>query len=168
MVIIFNKNKQEVEEKELPMNTFSNDLVLLGSSVELLRDIRERVEYLQARMNEIERKIDDRIPEKILSEQKFLSEVESSGDIVEKIVEEVKAIPRTIIHPGREQLTVVETKKMEKIATLLQEHGKLSSIQLAQLLNLSRTRANEYLKQMEGLGLAKSFLAGKEKFYEMK
>jgi response regulator of citrate/malate metabolism len=60
----------------------------------------------------------------------------------------------------------IRTSKMKKmIRMLLQEHGKLTSSQLSELINLSRTRCNEYLKEMETENEIKGTVVHRQKFY---
>jgi len=144
------------------------DMLVLGSSIEILRDLKEKMERLNLKISELERKIDERMPEKVLAEGKFLREIEDGDDIVSQIISEVRKLTQPIVHPGKEELTIVERRKIEKIAALLKEHQKLSSTQLAQLMNLSRTRSNEYFKHMEKIGLVEGILTGKEKYYRLR
>jgi DNA-binding Lrp family transcriptional regulator len=62
----------------------------------------------------------------------------------------------------------VESRRIEKIVSLLHEHGRLSSVQLSRMIGLSRTRCNEYFKKMEELGLVEGVMVGKEKYYKLK
>jgi sugar-specific transcriptional regulator TrmB len=150
-------------------------ILVAGAGLEILRDLKEKVDQLQLKLTEIEKKLEERIPEKVLTESKFKEEVQTSEDIVERIVSEVRELAKqkSVIRVLEERLTeekptIVEFKRIEKITELLQKHGKLSSSQLAQLMNLSRTRSNEYLKQMENLGIVEPIIIGREKFYMLK
>ena len=141
-----------------------------GAALELLRDMKGRMEALATKVADLERKFDARVPEKTLSEQAFKEEVVDSGNLAQEIIEGVKeelhaaANARPIV--AARELTIVEQKRIEKVLSILQEHGKLSSPQLATLMNLSRTRCNEYFRQMEELGLVEGIEVGKEKFYK--
>ena len=146
----------------------SQQLLFAGASLEILREMKAKLDNLDYRLTLIEKKIDERIPEKMLTESTFKEEVQGSDDIIEKIISEIKNVASKPIIATKEHLTVVESKKMEQIIPMLKEHGKLSSSQLAQMMNMSRTRCNEYFRQMEELGLAEGFLIGKEKFYRLK
>jgi len=141
-----------------------------GAALELLRDMKGRMEALATKVADLERKFEERVPEKTLSEQAFKEEVVDSGNLAQEIIEGVKeelhaaANARPIV--AARELTIVEQKRIEKVLSILQEHGKLSSPQLATLMNLSRTRCNEYFRQMEELGLVEGIEVGKEKFYK--
>jgi biotin operon repressor len=142
-------------------------MILTGATLEIFRDIRQRLENLDYRLAALEKKLEVRIPGKVLTEQKFVQETEMGDDIVNKIISEVRLATKPLI-ASRQQLTIVEQKKIEKIISILQQHEKLSSIQLSQILNLSRTRCNEYFKQMEELGLVEGVDIGKERYYKLK
>jgi sugar-specific transcriptional regulator TrmB len=164
------QNTEESSQEIQPQH-----ILVAGAGLEILRDLKEKVDQLQLKLTEIEKRLEERIPEKVLTESKFKEEVQSSEDIVEKIISEVKELAKqkSVIRVLEERLTeekptLVEFKRMEKITELLQKHGKLSSSQLAQLMNLSRTRSNEYFKQMENLGIVEPIIIGKEKFYMLK
>lgn len=142
-----------------------------GAALELLRDVKGRMEALASKVADLERKFDERVPEKALSEQAFRQEVVDSGNLAQEIIagvkDEIQAAANA--HPivaARDQMTIVEQKRIEKVLAILQEHGRLSSPQLATLMNLSRTRCNEYFRQMEEMGLVEGVEVGKEKFYK--
>lgn len=62
--------------------------------------------------------------------------------------------------------TVFRRKK--QIAYVVKKHGQVSSTQVAKELNISRNRANEYLKDMERANLLRSTKRGKVAFYMSK
>lgn len=176
MTNLFHKLKsQENAEKTKTQEIQPQHILAAGAGLEILRDLKERINRLQFRLAEIERTIEERLPGKALTEEKFKQEVQSSEDIIEKIVSEIRELAKTksVIRVLEERIieekpTQVEFKRIEKITELLQKHSKLSSSQLAQLMNLSRTRCNEYFKQMESLGIIEPIIVGKEKFYMLK
>ena len=59
----------------------------------------------------------------------------------------------------------IRTKK--EIITVMQKYGRVNPEKLGRLIGLSRARANEYLKELEHEGLAKSIEVGKKKFYTL-
>lgn len=128
------------------------------------------IELLHSKISELEKKFEERIPTKVLSETKFKEEVQDGNEIVDKIISELKNLmqKKPITQTIREPLTIVESKRIEKIISLLKRHEKLSSTELSDLIGLSRTRCNEYFKLMENLGMVKSILVGKEKYYGLK
>jgi biotin operon repressor len=155
------------DTKQEPYLLPERQMILTGATLEIFRDIRQRLENLDQRLASLERKLDSRVPDKVLTEQKFIQETEMSDDMVNKIISEVRSATKPLI-ASRQQMTIVEQKKIEKIISILQQHEKLSSIQLSQMLNLSRTRCNEYFKQMEELGLVEGIDIGKERYYKLK
>ena len=157
------KPKQELQTLSLE----PRDIVVIGSAVEILREMKETLNRINLRLSELERKFEERIPEKALSENKFYNEIQDGNEMIEKIVKEIRDVTRPLI-ATKEKLTIVETKRIEKTIVLLKHHGKLNSYQLGQIMGLSRTRCNEYLKQMESIGLVEGEILGKEKYYKLK
>jgi len=161
-------------------------ILLAGAGLEILRDLKDKMEKLEQKLNQLEKTIDERVPGKVLTEAAFKQEIQDGDEFANKIISEVKsgiaevrsevksiAQNKSLAEMFRgkievEKPTLVETKRMEGITQLLQQHGKLSSVQLAQLMNMSRTRSNEYFKQMENLGIVDSEILGKEKYYKLK
>ena len=157
--------KQKEDDKPI-IEVTPRDVLFVGSAIEILREMKEKVDRIDFRLRELERKFDERVSEKVLSESKFVQDTSGSEDIVNKIITEVKKVARPLI-PHKEKITIVESKRIERIVSFLQEHRMLSSSQLAHMLGLSRTRSNEYFKQMENLGIVKGTDVGKEIFYHL-
>jgi DNA-binding transcriptional regulator GbsR (MarR family) len=80
-----------------------------------------------------------------------------------------------------ERIDIIEGKKIERsedgikksrikkiIEDNLREHGKLTSYDLGQILNLSRTRCSEYLNEMERAGTIKGVTIRRKRYYEIK
>jgi len=130
----------------------------------------QEIKLLHSKVSELEKKFEERIPDRVLSETKFKEETQDSEEIIKRIISEMRTMmPRkSVIQTSNEPLTIVETKRIEKITTLLERHEKLSSSELSQLMGLSRTRCNEYFKLMESLDIVEPFLSGREKFYRLK
>lgn len=124
----------------------------------VLKDLKERIEELHTKINELENKIEN-VQDNALKSENIKRIVSELKNLMEK-----KPITQTIQEP----LTIVETKRIEKISSLLKRHEKLSSTELSDLIGLSRTRCNEYFKLMEKLEMVKPILVGKEKFYGLK
>ncbi len=82
---------------------------------------------------------------------------------VEEIFEIVKAIKDSMKEEKRTLSLSARTK--EAIKLILKKQGKLTASSLAKLINLSRTRCNEYLKEMEKEGIVKSEVSRRKKFY---
>jgi Fic family protein len=60
-----------------------------------------------------------------------------------------------------------KTRLKEQILSLLSQHKKLSSYELSNLVNLSRTRCNEYFREMLKEGLTEGVIIGKKKYYKL-
>jgi Fic family protein len=71
--------------------------------------------------------------------------------------------------PGSEKPESIRTLKVKSmIKSLLEEHKKLASSDLSNLLKLSRTRCNEYLVELEREGLVRGTTVRRKKFYSLK
>jgi len=62
----------------------------------------------------------------------------------------------------------VSEKTKEAIKTLLKKYGSLNAWQLGKLLNMSRTRCAEYLKQLEEEGILVSEWRSRKKYYSLR
>ena len=147
---------------------------LMIDALRMLADIQTRLAALQERIDTVERTLSERLPPDILTERKFAQEVQGSDDIVGQIISKVEELSkaksvRDILESRvvEQKPSPVEAKRMEVITGLLQQHGKISSDDLANLMGLSRTRCNEYFKRMEEIGIVEPVLVGKEKFYRL-
>ncbi len=69
------------------------------------------------------------------------------------------------VSENTESIRKVKVKNMVK--SLLGEHGKLTAAEMSKLLNLSRTRCSEYLKELERKGLAKGVKVRRKVYYEL-
>ena len=66
------------------------------------------------------------------------------------------------------QPRTISVKTKEAIKLMLQKYGKVTPSQLSKLIKLSRTRCNEYLKDMENEGIALSSIECRKKFYSLR
>lgn len=158
--------KPREDDQKPAVEVTPRDVLFVGSAIEVLREMKEKIDRIDFKIRELERKFEERIPEKALSEAKFIQETSGSEELVNRIIYEVKKVSRPLI-PHKDKITIVESKRIERIVSLLQEHKTLSSSQLSHILDLSRTRCNEYFKQMEKLGIVKGEDLGKERFYHL-
>jgi biotin operon repressor len=67
----------------------------------------------------------------------------------------------------QERDTARQIRVKEKIISLLQERKRLSSAELGKLLGLSRTRSNEYLRQLTKEGVTEGIIVGRQKHYKL-
>ena len=158
--------KRREDETKPVVEVTPKDVLFVGSAIEILREMKEKIDRIDFRLREVERKFDERVSEKVLSESKFVQDTSGTEDIVNRIITEVKKVSRPLI-PHKEKITIVESKRIERIISFLQEHRMLSSSQLASMMGLSRTRCNEYFKQMENIGIVRGTGDGKEIFYQL-
>jgi Fic family protein len=63
--------------------------------------------------------------------------------------------------------TIRKSKWKEQIISLLEQHKKLSSYELSNLVNLSRTRCNEYFRELLKEGLTEGVIIGRKKYYKL-
>jgi response regulator of citrate/malate metabolism len=64
------------------------------------------------------------------------------------------------------QTMTVKTKDVIKL--ILQKHQELTSSELSKIIKLSRTRCNEYLKEMENEGILTSKINCRKKLYSLR
>ena len=69
---------------------------------------------------------------------------------------------------GKTNPSVRKLKVKEMMNLLIQQHGTLSAPQLSDMMNLSRTRCSEYLKEMEMNGVLVSELNCRKKFFRIR
>lgn len=89
---------------------------------------------------------------------------------LEEVAEKVDQLMFLYRSNSREKTSpsVRKMKVKEMITLLLQQHGAISAPQLCELLNLSRTRCSEYLKELENKGILESELDCRKKIYRIR
>lgn len=159
----------EIESKHVYKPLFFPSILDFKATFEALQKVESKIDKLEYRLIMLEDKLEEKT-QKLLTEERFIKEIESSEEIVEKIVERLKQInhPEAFNRIDEKLFGRGELEKARIVTDLLKDYGKLSSLQLAQLMNISRTRANEYLKMLENSGVVKGILIGKEKLYYLK
>jgi predicted transcriptional regulator len=125
------------------------EVLLAGATLEILRELNQRIESLEKRIEAIDNKLE-----------------ELNNGKLKSLAEEIKKGLAPTFFASKE-LSIVEAKKIKEIVSIMKEKVSLTSLQLAKMLGLSRTRANEYLRKMEELGIAKGKFVGKEKYYSL-
>ncbi len=116
------------------------------SEAGLLHELEKKMDEILFKMKEMDRKIENIRRERIYE----FMEMERLA----KKTEEEEG-PRT--------------KKMKAmIKSLLEEHGKLSALQLSKMIKLSRTRCSEYLIEMERKGIVEGTTIRRQKFYQLR
>ncbi|MEM5853498.1 MAG: winged helix-turn-helix domain-containing protein [Candidatus Aenigmatarchaeota archaeon] len=98
-----------------------------------------------------------------------LEKLKNLGEKIQEIESRLREVER-IISAGGFQLRTkpVSSKTKEAIKMILQKYGELTPSQLSKLIKLSRTRCNEYLKEMEREGIAISRIESRKKYYKLR
>jgi len=98
-----------------------------------------------------------------------LEKLKNLSQKIENIEKKVEQIENFLKEQGVEvRPRTISFKVKDTIITLLKRYGSLNSVQLAKLLQLSRTRCNEYLKEMEEEGILESEWRGRKKYYKIR
>ena len=88
---------------------------------------------------------------------------------VNKIDSRLRDIENTIKTEGvAVKSTTISSKVKDSIRVILLKQPSITSVQLSKTLNMSRTRCNEYLKEMENDGILESFLKCRKKYYKIR
>ena len=135
-----------------------NTLLVLKSKLGQER-LRLREEFDQKKADWIEQKMDD-ILFRLREVEKKLENVRRER--IHDLLEYQK------LTSGKDKPESIRTLKVKgMIKSLLEEHRKLTLYDLMKMLNLSRTRCNEYLIEMERQGAVRSTTVRRKKFYEL-
>jgi biotin operon repressor len=117
-------------------------------------EISEMIKLIDSQLSMISMEI-----EKMKNLASKIENIEKKMAILEELIKEqgVEIKPRPI-----------SEKTKETIKTLLKKYGSLNAWQLGKLLNMSRTRCAEYLKQMEEEGILVSEWKSRKKYYSLR
>jgi biotin operon repressor len=117
-------------------------------------EISEMIKLIDSQLSMISMEI-----EKMKNLASKIENIEKKMSILEELIKEqgVEIKPRP-----------VSEKTKETIKTLLKKYGSLNAWQLGKLLNMSRTRCAEYLKQMEEEGILVSEWKSRKKYYSLR
>lgn len=98
-----------------------------------------------------------------------LEKLRNLSDKIQKIDSKLREI-ESIISAGGYKLHTrsITSKTKEAIRMILQKHGELTSAQLSKLIKLSRTRCNEYLKEMEREGITSIRRECRKVYYKLR
>jgi len=97
-------------------------------------------------------------------------EVTQKDEFVAKLNEltqRISVIEEKMNDENEKEDGVRKNKVKEQIISLLKQHKKLSSYELSNLVNLSRTRCNEYFRELLKEGLTEGVIIGKQKYYKL-
>lgn len=95
-----------------------------------------------------------------------LERLKSLDKKIDRITERLKAIDSVIETEGVQIPSQTKSAKtIEAIKLILDKHGNMTSSELSKLIKLSRTRCNEYLREMEDIGILVSKVNSRKKIY---
>jgi len=95
-----------------------------------------------------------------------LERLKSLDKKIDRITERLKAIDSVIETEGVQIPSQTKSAKtIEAIKLILDKHGSMTSTELSKLIKLSRTRCNEYLREMEDIGILVSRINSRKKIY---
>ena len=98
-----------------------------------------------------------------------IERLKNLGQKIDRIESKLLAIDDTISSTGiKLQQRTISVKTKDAIRMILQKYNEITPAQLSKLLKLSRTRCNEYLKQMEDEGTTMSRIDSRKKFYSLR
>ncbi|MBN2202883.1 MAG: winged helix-turn-helix transcriptional regulator [Candidatus Aenigmarchaeota archaeon] len=98
-----------------------------------------------------------------------IERLKNLGQKIDRIEAKVLNIDDTISSTGiKLQQRTIAVKTKEAIRMILQKYNEITPAQLSKLIKLSRTRCNEYLKQMEDEGTMMSRVDSRKKFYSLR
>ncbi|MEM5812217.1 MAG: winged helix-turn-helix domain-containing protein [Candidatus Aenigmatarchaeota archaeon] len=110
-----------------------------------------------------------RPPSEIYDFEHIKERLDEISEKLSHLHERIDALEGKKPSTAKESADGVKKSRIKKvIENMLKEHGKLTSYDLVQMLGLSRTRCNEYLKEMERAGLVKGTTIKRKRYYEIR
>ena len=98
-----------------------------------------------------------------------LERLKKLSEKIDKIEAKLKGLDDIVSAGGMSlQPRTISVKTKEAIKLILEKYGKITPSQLSKLIKLSRTRCNEYLKDMENEGLLMAVIDSRKKFYSLR
>ena len=98
-----------------------------------------------------------------------LERLKKLSEKIDKIESKLKGLDDIIASGGMSlQPRTIAVKTKEAIKLILQKYGKVTASELSKLIKLSRTRCNEYLKEMEEEGILLSVIDSRKKLYSLR
>ena len=98
-----------------------------------------------------------------------IERLKSLNQKIDRIESKLRGIDDVISDSGITlQRRTISVKTKEAIRMILQKYREITPSQLCKLIKLSRTRCNEYLKEMEDEGMAISRTISRKKFYSLR
>jgi hypothetical protein len=98
-----------------------------------------------------------------------LERMKKLSEKIDKIEAKLRGLDDIVSSGGMSlQPRTISVKTKDAIRLILQKYGKVTPSQLSKLIKLSRTRCNEYLKDMENEGAAFSIIECRKKLYSLR
>ncbi|MBU5687894.1 MAG: winged helix-turn-helix transcriptional regulator [Candidatus Aenigmarchaeota archaeon] len=101
---------------------------------------------------------------------KLMEDVRELNQKIDRISLQLEEIKQLLEKTPLDSETTTITKKdkiKEAIKMILRKKGKMTSEELAEIVGLSRTRCNEYLKEMERNKEARAEVINRKKYYKL-
>jgi response regulator of citrate/malate metabolism len=138
-----------------------NSLLVLKSKLNQER-VKLREDFDSRKADWIEQKMDD-ILFRLREMEKKLEGVKRER------IHDILEYQKIASPPGKERPESIRTLKVKSmIKSLLEEHKKLATAEIAQMMKLSRTRCSEYMVELEREGVVKGTTVRRKKFYELR
>ena len=108
-------------------------------------------------------KIKDQIrrPVKRKDRKSQMAQIESQ---LSELTEKIEEIRDNISGNGS---SYTKLKKKKEIIYILKNEGEVTTTELSDMIDLSRTRSSEYLNEMRKEGILKAKKSGKKKYYKL-
>jgi len=104
-------------------------------------------------------------PSAINTEETDTKDVRLNSSQVDELLKRIEKIEGMM--GETEDEGVRKGKIKDQIVALLQQHKKLTSSQLSQLVSLSRTRCSEYFRELTKEGKTEGVIINRQKYYKL-
>lgn len=95
-------------------------------------------------------------------------EIVEVDDLMARFDELAKRVSVLEENIGTEKEDSIRKRRVkEQIISALEQHKRLTSEQLGNIINLSRTRCNEYLRELTKEGFTEGVIVDRRKFYKL-
>lgn len=112
----------------------------------------------------------ERVSERGREKEENIERNRFNADKFEELMQKVEKLERAL-REKRDEIDqsggIRKTKVKNQIISLLKQRGKLSSYELSKLIGLSRTRCNEYFRELTREGLTEGVIIDRKKFYKL-
>jgi predicted ArsR family transcriptional regulator len=90
----------------------------------------------------------------------------NDDQVLDILAERLQKIEKALVGEQAED-GIRKSKTKDEIVNMLRQHKKLTSTQLGMLLGLSRTRCNEYFRELMKDGRVEGVIVDRQKFYKL-